>query len=82
MPTFGALSSFPLTMYPAGEKYLNTSTPYTAETIKIADVTETINLRSNIPSKMTNFTGKCLNLACLPMFSKKPKDQIIRLNIK
>ena len=58
-PISGSLSSFALTMYTAGEKYLDTAAPYTSASILIADVTATIALGSNVASKMTDFTGQC-----------------------
>jgi hypothetical protein len=57
-PLYGCLSSIALTMYTAGEKYLDTGSPYTSASISIADVTGTLTLSSSAAG-MTDFTGQC-----------------------
>ena len=53
-------------MYSAEEKYLDTDTPYTSETIFIEDKTLTTTLRSNASFGMTDFTGQCKYETCTP----------------
>jgi hypothetical protein len=52
------LNSIELTIYIAGEKYLDTTAPYTSATVSILDVTGTTILSSNVAG-MTDFTGQC-----------------------